>query len=786
MLAQISQQLATLTPQSSASLATPQAFTFHPSRSDIRVNVFWFMSLIFSLTAALTATIVQQWVRDYMHIFQRYDHPLKSARIRQYLYEGAEGWYMPIVADMVPALVHIALFLFFIGLADFLLNINTTVAITTIAPIGLCALCYLWSVVAPVINPQSPYQSSFSGLFWYTSQKFWAKTYTDRGDGARKPVSAKMADGRMQLAMDRSEDRKMRDVRGIRWLIGNLTEDSENEPFVVSMSGAFKTKWGRDVFMEVLGGESTLPGDTAGTSQEEDMEDINSERVRSALFGSLCPSLPSFLQTFRFGFRYRFNSDLPHSLPSMFLSPSPRQDEFLRDMCHRVGRVIETCATSKSLSEDVRRRYTVAAVDAAAWLICYSNSPVEWFGYNQNLRQAIHYVLGVAIINEKKSQEFVSNYPLYVRCACLGFVMMKECFGPLRAQGSARTAISAYAQALGKIRNDPRNSTAENETEVAVANARRIDNSLNTAWGVLLDLHKAIGVVDPEATAAQVAETLKPQEPLIKQLEGLQSEGDQLRSGLDRSVESSRNALARLTGNLPLRLPFSLRPLAATPPLSTILTANQLGDRVTLFGVIFLSPGGIINASCSFAPSFRKALGDEGKGAASQFQESATSLRDLISQIGPVMSNKHLVEQQLWRIYDLRDGGLGYTIEMFFAQVANFSNYPIRNTMSAELHQAIYVNIFRAITSDWGRYTGSLGTQHILLNLVCELLGTRGGFRARGLCPDYLIDELLTFVGEYFKGECGSHIDSVLEELERCADDYIRAKALRALRSQSL
>ncbi|ETW74680.1 hypothetical protein HETIRDRAFT_391344, partial [Heterobasidion irregulare TC 32-1] len=54
LLAQISQQLA------------PNGSSFVPTSSSIRVNIFWFMSLVFSLTAALAATIVQQWVRDYM------------------------------------------------------------------------------------------------------------------------------------------------------------------------------------------------------------------------------------------------------------------------------------------------------------------------------------------------------------------------------------------------------------------------------------------------------------------------------------------------------------------------------------------------------------------------------------------------------------------------------------------------------------------------------------------------------------------------------------------------
>ncbi|KAH9051800.1 hypothetical protein EDB87DRAFT_1547184, partial [Lactarius vividus] len=53
MLAQISQQIASIAPQVSPS-------------SDILVNGFWLLGLVCSLSAALFATLVQEWVRSYM------------------------------------------------------------------------------------------------------------------------------------------------------------------------------------------------------------------------------------------------------------------------------------------------------------------------------------------------------------------------------------------------------------------------------------------------------------------------------------------------------------------------------------------------------------------------------------------------------------------------------------------------------------------------------------------------------------------------------------------------
>ena len=258
LLAQISAQLAASASGSPppAAISLPTFPAFSPAASDVRVNVFWFMSLVFSLTAALAATIVQQWVRDYMQIFQRYNHPLKRARVRQFLYEGAEKWYMPVVVEAIPALIHISLFLFFFGLSDYLFNINTATATTTTILITICAALYLWSIIAPVHDAQSPFQSPLSGIFWLLFQVLRGRTHRDHSTGgARKRISTNMADGRVQLAMDESDDRKKRDARAIRWVIDNLTEDSELEPFVLGVPGSFNSNWGKKVWEVVAADE---------------------------------------------------------------------------------------------------------------------------------------------------------------------------------------------------------------------------------------------------------------------------------------------------------------------------------------------------------------------------------------------------------------------------------------------------------------------------------------------------------------------------------------------------
>jgi len=290
------------------------------------------MALIFSLSAALLAILVQQWVRDYMHVFQRYSDPLKSARLRQYLHEGCEGWYMPVVAEAVPGLLHVSLFLFFVGLCDTVLNINTAVGISTTVPVGISGLLYIFTTFAPIIFPNSPYQNSFSVLIWYLAQKLRVRRYKDRSsDGTVKPVSSNIAVGQMQLAMEETEERKGRDERGIRWLVDNLTEDAEMDSFLATIPGSFNGEWGEEVWRKVFDTSTCMP--LVGPSRAEKVRDVFSSTVRVlGISGTRATHSPTNATTLRV-------LPAPRPLLNVHLQPgtAPIQGE---DVVHKLSRPI--------------------------------------------------------------------------------------------------------------------------------------------------------------------------------------------------------------------------------------------------------------------------------------------------------------------------------------------------------------------------------------------------------------------------------------------------------------
>ncbi|KAJ7916537.1 hypothetical protein B0H13DRAFT_2188733, partial [Mycena leptocephala] len=93
MLACISKQAAnasgTLVLPSKVAMVNPcDQFTISatPSAASLICNILWFISLGLSLASALTATLVEQWAREFLARTDLLPSPVKRARIFAYLY----------------------------------------------------------------------------------------------------------------------------------------------------------------------------------------------------------------------------------------------------------------------------------------------------------------------------------------------------------------------------------------------------------------------------------------------------------------------------------------------------------------------------------------------------------------------------------------------------------------------------------------------------------------------------------------------------------------------------
>ena len=75
LLTKITQQLAEMSTGARVNSTVPPSFELQST--DVRVNTFWFLSLVFGLACALAATLVQQWARHYLQAIERRPAPNK-------------------------------------------------------------------------------------------------------------------------------------------------------------------------------------------------------------------------------------------------------------------------------------------------------------------------------------------------------------------------------------------------------------------------------------------------------------------------------------------------------------------------------------------------------------------------------------------------------------------------------------------------------------------------------------------------------------------------------------
>ena len=68
------------------------------------INALWFLSLSFSLTCAIVATLVQQWSRNYLQSTEEgfNPHPHQRVRMRTYLQRGVRKFHLSELVDAIP------------------------------------------------------------------------------------------------------------------------------------------------------------------------------------------------------------------------------------------------------------------------------------------------------------------------------------------------------------------------------------------------------------------------------------------------------------------------------------------------------------------------------------------------------------------------------------------------------------------------------------------------------------------------------------------------------------
>jgi hypothetical protein len=156
LLRQISQQLA-----NSSYPAAPDTSQFQVQRSDVRVNVCWFVSLLLSLVVALFGIFLKQWMRSYIR-WTDVTPDQEAVALRQFRYHSLETWRLAAILALLPTLLQLSVIVFLSGLLVFLSSLDRTVAIVMIALTSVAFFLVAAVTFLPVVSWTCPYRFPLS------------------------------------------------------------------------------------------------------------------------------------------------------------------------------------------------------------------------------------------------------------------------------------------------------------------------------------------------------------------------------------------------------------------------------------------------------------------------------------------------------------------------------------------------------------------------------------------------------------------------------------------------
>ena len=162
-------------------------------RISISVNVFWFLSLVFSLTTALVGIVSLQWIRFHMRNLRDGADSLGLSHMHS---RSLHQSHIPLIFTSLPVILIFGLTFFLIGLVIFLVKLSWRVAIPVTLAI-VCTFAFLFITTFPwqrrplqppndeegLVEPPSedqksfpsPYRSPQSSLLtdWGSRSKIW-------------------------------------------------------------------------------------------------------------------------------------------------------------------------------------------------------------------------------------------------------------------------------------------------------------------------------------------------------------------------------------------------------------------------------------------------------------------------------------------------------------------------------------------------------------------------------------------------------------------------------------
>ena len=334
--------------------------------------------------------------------------------------------------------------------------------------------------------------------------------------------------------------------------------------------------------------------------------------------------------------------------------------------------------------------------------------------------------------------------PFVVRWTCLSLLTIRLILErETSVREKAKLAVEAFAGG---------DDTGDDQ---ALTGAQTIDGIFRDARSSLSQLYNALTQVE-NPSKEQVISILDGHRSQVSQLENIHTHTDRFsRVAVDQRMYDVQSSIVETSQGINRQLPgvqFQFDNFdSETGPVAVQFSRLVEWSRGPPTQFIFPKP--TLRSICSLCSTFQSTL--DGMWDPGAHQEMLENVKEFLQDS---TWEESLLQRQLWRLQDLRDGGgLGFTVELFFLALKQL----LSTTPSDESHCPLYIGAFRAISSDWAKYKHSPGTQKLLLDMLLPYHGIISEFRY----PTYITDEFLELLGNILDGQRGPHLDAAMQAL---------------------
>jgi hypothetical protein len=324
--------------------------------------------------------------------------------------------------------------------------------------------------------------------------------------------------------------------------------------------------------------------------------------------------------------------------------------------------------------------------------------------------------------------------------------------------------VGAVADRVIKGLAEVRGSTVGSDDDNAAKTAGTIDEYLKTSWHSAASLHQElIRDVDPDNVEDRVRNIMQEKKIDIAALDdtwnvcGWAEETDEAVVKLAQTLrEATSGVLDRIPGTvLPWKQDTRLDSEKGTQSAPSYFMPQFLPPRL-LIQRLWLSVSALRSISstgwggATGAPKWKK-LAD-----LSAPELAMPEMRRLM------VETRRPMETQLWRLQDLRSGGLVYSLELFVQAIRSSGK-----AASRESSRELYGGTFLVITGRWRDvYEHGIWTERLLVDLLRRVLPAAKGDSSSDQVPLYIVDHFLTFLAEVLAEKNGPHVEDAISQIK--------------------